>query len=92
MKYNYKKASDIFKRYYELICNPWDFDDNERQTTRRGFMRALTRHDMDYLKLFVNCIEDEKRNVCITETNTSRFYDFDMMKIYNQLISDIINF
>ena len=41
--YNYKKAAEIWNHFYLLICEPWEFDETERQQTRRYFMRALTR-------------------------------------------------
>ena len=43
MKYNYKKAAEIWDHFYLLICNPWEFDETEKQQNRRHFMRVLTR-------------------------------------------------
>ncbi len=42
-KYDYKGASVIWNEFYTLVCEPWEFDENERQQTRRYFMRTLTR-------------------------------------------------
>ena len=47
MKYNYKKASELFKKYFDLCVDPWTLTDTEKQEGRRYFLRAVTRQNED---------------------------------------------
>lgn len=92
MAYNYTKAAKIFDDMFNLCCNPWTLSDDEKQQARRDFMRALTRGDADAIKSFIDFVTDEKTAVCSYETEKTRFYDFDMMREYDDIINAIKNF
>ena len=93
MKYNYTKAAAIFEKHYNLCCDPWTLGSDEKQQERRNFMRALTRHDKDYIKLYTDFIQETKHDVCEPWPGAkSRVYDFDLMREYDELINEIENF
>lgn len=89
--YNYKKASEIFKRFFDLCVDPWTLTDTEKQQNRREFMWCLTRKaDMSN---YLEYIEEVKENVCVPcEGMKSRMWDFDSMREYDSLIEEIKNF
>ena len=79
-RYDYQGAADLFKRYYALCCEPWEFDDYEIQYSRRDFLRAVTRRER--LKSYLDIIYNE-----IDNTNDAG----DIEKLY-RLIWDIKQF
>lgn len=92
-KYNYKKASEIFERFYDLCCDPWTMGDDEKQTERRCFMRALTRKDEELIKTYTDYADDTKHYVCDPHpSDKSKVWDFEQMREYDELINDIVNF
>lgn len=93
MKYNYKKASEVFERFYNLCCDPWTLGSDEKQQERRNFMRALTRDYKEDKEMYVNYIKEEKECVCVpVEGVKSRMWDFDLMREYDSIIDAIVSF
>ena len=91
MKYNYKKASEVFKRFYDLCVDPWTLSDSEKQQDRRNFMRALTHGYKEDIEMYLDFIKEEKECVCVpVEGVKSRMWDFDLMREYDNLINDIM--
>ena len=80
IKYNYKGAAELFKRYFDLVCEPWAVDDYEIQYSRRDFLRAVTRRER--LKPYLDNIYNE-----IDNTNSAELVE----KLYI-LIWDIKQF
>ena len=89
--YNYKKASEIYQRFFDLCCDPWTLSSEEKQRERRNFMHTLTRKED--ATIYINYIEEEKDYVCVPcEGLKSRMWDFDSMREYDSLIDEIRNF
>ena len=92
MKYNYKKASELFKKDFDLCVDPWTLTDTEKQEGRRFFLRAVTRQNED-LSDIIDFIENERDCVCVPcPSDKSQVWDFDEMRKYNDLIEEIRNF
>ena len=89
--YNYKKASDVYRKFIDLCVDPWTLTDEEKQKDRREFMWCLTRgEDMSN---YLEYIEETRECVCIPcEGLKSRMWDFDMMRKFDALIQEIKNF
>ena len=91
MKYNYKKASEIFRKFFDLCCDPWTLSDDEKQQERRLFMRELTRKED--MTNYLDYIQETKECVCIPFENAkSKVWDFDLMREYDSLAAEIANF
>jgi len=89
-RYNYKGASDLFKRYYDLACDPWQLTGDEKQAERRQFMHAVTRRNG--IKLYIDFLYyliDEARPC---EDQKSRCFDFDYERQLENLIYEIKTF
>lgn len=42
IKYNYKGAAELWKRFDLLLIDPWELDQNEKRNARRLFMYEMT--------------------------------------------------
>ena len=92
MKYNYKKASEIYKAYFDTFCDCWNDTKEEIRKERRTFMRSLTRlnkSDIDFYIKFALQVIEEMRPI---EDAKSRCYDFEYEREAEKIIDDIRNF
>lgn len=92
-KFNYVKARKLYEKYFNLVCDPWTMGDTELQQDKRMFMRAVTHKIVEDIKLYTDYIKEEKHYVCEPYPNAkSKVWDFDMMREYDALIDEIVNF
>lgn len=90
IKYNYKSASELWDKYYDLACDPWTFGDVEKQQERRYFMRAVTRcEDIKLYTDYIQMLIEEARPV---EDAKSRCFDFKYERELEELKQSIILF
>ena len=89
IKYDYTGAADLWKRYYNTVCDPWTLSTDEKQTERRVFMYELTRGNSSE---YAGYIKQEIRDILPSPTAKSRVYDFELIKIYEDLLEDLQTF
>lgn len=92
-KFNYVKARKLYEKYFNLVCDPWCATDDEVREDKRFFMKSVTRKDTEGLQPYIDYIKEEKHYVCEPYPNAkSKVWDFDMMREYDALIDEIVNF
>lgn len=89
-KYNYKGASALWDKYYDLCVEPWTCGDTEKQEARRDFLRALT-HGED-VTIYTDYVQECLDNIRPVEDAKSRCYDFELEKKYTDLIEELTDF
>ena len=87
-KYNYKKASDLFNKYFDMCCDPWTVTEDEKRCYRREFMWSVTRGEVSE---YIDYIKEQIQNVC-RPYDIHGCYDFQLEKQYTDLIDEIVNF
>lgn len=85
IKYNYKKAGDLYKRMIDIIYDMPDYMDTYyRQKDRRYFMRELTR-DSD-MSIYYDSISDYiKEFATEKEKDELKKIVFDMVTFNNEV-------
>ena len=90
VKYDYTGAAALWSEFYNLACDPWDFDTLERQQIRREFMRAVTRHTD--IKVYIDHLYELIDMARPVPDAKSRCYDFDYERGLENMIYNIKTF
>lgn len=93
MTYNYKKAGKLYDEFFDLCCDPWTTDSDEKQQDRRLFMRAVTRGDLVTLQTYVDYVKYSKKWMCEPfQNDKSKCFDFVLMDDFDSMVCKILNF
>lgn len=89
IKYNYTGAAALWDRYYDTICDPWTLGTYEKQTERRIFMHELTRGNFSE---YIDYVKQEIEYILPSKEAKSRCFDFELIKQYEDLITEMRSF